>query len=127
MVFGICDTTYGIPSAQGGTPEGGAAHHGQRHLWVGTFPYCLYPSRKSIADVITVPTLGLWCLHALPLVGGPRQWERAKIEAAQRLLAGGMPIKDVVATLEVGISTLYRYGLAGPAALPPVGLKATPT
>jgi transposase-like protein len=51
----------------------------------------------------------------------------AKIEAARRLLAGGMPIKDVAATLEVGISTLYRYGLAGPAALSPVELKATPT
>jgi hypothetical protein len=50
----------------------------------------------------------------------------AKIEAARRLLAGGMPIKDVAATLEVGISTLYRYGLAGPAALP-VGLRTDPT
>ena len=45
----------------------------------------------------------------------------AKIEAARRLLAGGMPIKDVAATLEVGISTLYRYRLAGAgaAAVPP--------
>jgi hypothetical protein len=39
----------------------------------------------------------------------------AKIEAARHLLAGGMPIKDVAVTLEVGISTLYRYGLAGAA------------
>jgi transposase len=39
----------------------------------------------------------------------------AKIEAARHLLAGGMPIKDVAATLEVGVSTLYRYGLSGSA------------
>jgi DNA invertase Pin-like site-specific DNA recombinase len=50
----------------------------------------------------------------------------AKIEAARRLLADGTPIKDVAAMLEVGISTLYRYGLAGPAALP-VGLRTDPT
>ena len=42
----------------------------------------------------------------------------AKIGAAQCLLAGGMPIKDVAVTLEVGISTLYRYGLAGTAVVP---------
>jgi hypothetical protein len=34
------------------------------------------------------------------------------------LLDTGMPVKDVAATLDVGISTLYRYGLAGLAALP---------
>ena len=39
----------------------------------------------------------------------------AKVDAARRLLPGGMSIKDVAATLEVGISTLYRYGIAASA------------
>ncbi len=45
--------------------------------------------------------------------GRPKAMGAAKIEAARQLLAGGMPIKDVAVMLEVGISTLYRYGLAG--------------
>jgi DNA invertase Pin-like site-specific DNA recombinase len=59
--------------------------------------------------------------------GRPKAMDGAKVEAARRLLASGMPIKDVAATLEVGISTLYRYGLAGPAALQAVGLGADRT
>ena len=50
--------------------------------------------------------------------GRPKAMGVAKIEAAQRLLAGGMPIKDVAATLEVGVSTLYRYGIAGAVVTP---------
>ena len=59
--------------------------------------------------------------------GRPKAMDGAKVEAARRLLASGMPIKDVAATLEVGISTLYRYGLADPAALQAVGLEADRT
>ena len=42
--------------------------------------------------------------------GRPKAMGAAKIEAARLLLAGGMPIKEVAATLEVGISIIYRYG-----------------
>jgi DNA invertase Pin-like site-specific DNA recombinase len=80
-------------------------------------------------DIIRERTVaGLEAAAARGRKGGrPKAMDGAKIEAARRLLAGGMPIKDVAATLEVGISTLYRYGLAGPAALPLVGLGAAPT
>jgi DNA invertase Pin-like site-specific DNA recombinase len=49
--------------------------------------------------------------------GRPKAMDGAKIEAARRLLDSGMPVKDVAATLAVGISTLYCYRVAGPAAL----------
>jgi DNA invertase Pin-like site-specific DNA recombinase len=54
--------------------------------------------------------------------GRPKAMDGAKIEAARRLLDSGMPVKDVAATLAVGISTLYRYRVAGPAARPPGGV-----
>jgi len=80
-------------------------------------------------DIIRERTVaGLEAAAARGRKGGrPKAMDGAKIEAARRLLAGGMPIKDVAATLEVGISTLYRYGLAGPTALPLTGIGADPT
>lgn len=71
-------------------------------------------------DIIRERTVaGLEAAAARGRKGGrPRAMGASKIEAARRLLAGGMPIKDVAATLEVGISTLYRYGLAGTAVIP---------
>ena len=71
-------------------------------------------------DIIRERTMaGLEAAAARGRKGGrPKAMGAGKIEAAQRLLAGGMPIKDVAATLEVGISTLYRYGLAGAAVVP---------
>ena len=76
-------------------------------------------------DIIRERTVaGLEAAAARGRKGGrPKAMGAAKIEAAQRLLAGGMPIKDVAVTLEVGISTLYRYGLAGTAALPQTGTR----
>jgi transposase-like protein len=50
----------------------------------------------------------------------------AKIETARRLLDSGTPVKDVAATLAVGISTLYRYRVAGPAAGLPGGVGKNP-
>jgi DNA invertase Pin-like site-specific DNA recombinase len=74
-------------------------------------------------DIIRERTMaGLEAAAARGRKGGrPKAMGAGKIEAARRLLAGGMPIKDVAATLEVGISTLYRYRLAGAgaAAVPP--------
>jgi DNA invertase Pin-like site-specific DNA recombinase len=58
--------------------------------------------------------------------GRPKVMDSAKIEAARRLLDSGMPVKDVAATLDVGISTLYRYGGAGPEAWLPVGMGPDP-
>ena len=80
-------------------------------------------------DIIRERTVaGLEAAAARGRKGGrPTAMDGAKIEAARRLLDSGIPVKDVAATLEVGISTLYRYGLAGPAALPLVGLGAAPT
>ncbi|WP_192499196.1 recombinase family protein [Skermanella pratensis] len=71
-------------------------------------------------DIIRERTVaGLEAAAARGRKGGrPKAMSEAKIEAARRLLAGGMPIKDVATTLEVGISTLYRYGLAGTAVAP---------
>jgi DNA invertase Pin-like site-specific DNA recombinase len=59
--------------------------------------------------------------------GRPKVMDSAKIEAARRLLDSGMPVKDVAATLAVSISTLYRYRVAGPAALTPGGVSKDPT
>jgi DNA invertase Pin-like site-specific DNA recombinase len=59
--------------------------------------------------------------------GRPKAMDGAKIEAARRLLDSGMPVKDVAATLAVSISTLYRYRVAGPAALTPGGVSKDPT
>ena len=80
-------------------------------------------------DIVRERTVaGLQAAAARGRKGGrPKAMDGAKVEAARWLLTSGMPIKDVAATLEVGISTLYRYGLAGPAALPPVGVGAEPT
>jgi DNA invertase Pin-like site-specific DNA recombinase len=80
-------------------------------------------------DIIRERTVaGLEAAAARGRKGGrPKAMGAGKIEAARRLLADGMPIKDVAATLEVGISTLYRYGLAGPAALSLAGGGADPT
>ena len=73
------------------------------------------PIRARHRDIIRERTVaGLEAAAARGRKGGrPKAMGAAKIEAARRLLAGGMPIKDVAATLEVGISTLYRYGVAG--------------
>jgi DNA invertase Pin-like site-specific DNA recombinase len=59
--------------------------------------------------------------------GRPKAMDGAKIKAARRLLDSGMPVKDVAATLAVSISTLYRYRVAGPAALTPGGVSKDPT
>jgi DNA invertase Pin-like site-specific DNA recombinase len=58
--------------------------------------------------------------------GRPKAMDGAKIKAARRLLDSGMPVKDVAATLAVGISTLYRYRVAGPAALTPGRVSKDP-
>jgi DNA invertase Pin-like site-specific DNA recombinase len=70
-------------------------------------------------DIIRERTLaGLQAAATRGRKGGrPRAMDSAKIDAARRLLGSGMPVKDVAATLDVGISTLYRYRVAGPAAL----------
>jgi len=74
-------------------------------------------------DILRERTLaGLDAAAARGRKGGrPKALDDAKIEAARRLLDSGMPVKDVAATLAVGISTLYRYGVAGPEARLPVG------
>ena len=43
-------------------------------------------------------------------VGGrPLSMTTGKLEAAERLLSGGLPIKDVARSLELSVPTLYRY------------------
>lgn len=43
-------------------------------------------------------------------VGGrPRRMTLGKIEAAERLLADGVPVSDVARSLEVSVPTIYRY------------------
>jgi DNA invertase Pin-like site-specific DNA recombinase len=59
--------------------------------------------------------------------GRPKAMDGAKMEAARRLLDSGMPVKNVAATLDVGITTLYRYRVAGPEALPRVRVGEDPT
>jgi DNA invertase Pin-like site-specific DNA recombinase len=58
--------------------------------------------------------------------GRPKALDATKIDATHRLLDSGMPVKDVAATLDVGISTLYRYGVTGPEARLPVGMGPDP-
>jgi DNA invertase Pin-like site-specific DNA recombinase len=43
------------------------------------------------------------------LGGRPRVMTTKKVEVARKLLADGMPIRDVAETLEVSIPTLYRW------------------
>jgi DNA invertase Pin-like site-specific DNA recombinase len=80
-------------------------------------------------DIIRERTLaGLDAAAARGRKGGrPKAMDDSKIEAARRLLDSGMPVKEVSATLDVGISTLYRYRLAGPTALTPSGVRPDPT
>src|SRR3954466_3936858 len=66
----------------------------------------LAPFQRDIIRERTVA--GLEAAAARGREGGrPRAMGAAKIEAARRLIDGGMPVKDVAATLVVGVSTLY--------------------
>ena len=41
--------------------------------------------------------------------GRPKRMTPSKLEAAERLLIDGIPIKDVARSLEISVPTLYRY------------------
>ena len=53
---------------------------------------------------------GLAAAKSRGRVGGrPLSMTAGKLEAAERLLLGGLPIKDVARSLEISVPTLYRY------------------
>jgi DNA invertase Pin-like site-specific DNA recombinase len=53
---------------------------------------------------------GLEVARSLGRVGGrKRKMTDSKLESARRLLAGGVPVKDVAKDLGVSVPTLYRW------------------
>jgi DNA invertase Pin-like site-specific DNA recombinase len=53
---------------------------------------------------------GLGAARKLGRIGGrPRRMTAGKIESARKLLAGGMPPRDVARNLAVSVPTLYRW------------------
>jgi DNA invertase Pin-like site-specific DNA recombinase len=53
---------------------------------------------------------GLGAARKLGRIGGrPRRMTAGKIEAARKLLAGGMPTREVARNLAVSVPTLYRW------------------
>ena len=63
---------------------------------------------------------GLLAAKVRGRIGGrPLSMTTSKLEAAERLLAGGLPVKDVARSLEVSVPTIYRYFPANASSITP--------
>jgi DNA invertase Pin-like site-specific DNA recombinase len=78
----------------------------------GRFFFHVMASLAEMERELTVERTraGLEVARSLGRVGGrKRKMTDSKLESARRLLAGGVPVKDVAKNLGVSVPTLYRW------------------
>jgi DNA invertase Pin-like site-specific DNA recombinase len=78
----------------------------------GRFFFHVMASLAEMERELTVERTraGLEVARSLGRVGGRRRkMTESKLESARRLLAGGVPVKDVAKNLGVSVPTLYRW------------------
>jgi DNA invertase Pin-like site-specific DNA recombinase len=78
----------------------------------GRFFFHVMASLAEMERELTVERTraGLEVARSLGRVGGrKRKMTDSKLESARRLLAGGVPVKDVAKDLGVSVPTLYRW------------------
>jgi DNA invertase Pin-like site-specific DNA recombinase len=78
----------------------------------GRFFFHVMASLAEMERELTVERTraGLEVARSLGRVGGrKRKMTESKLESARRLLAGGVPVKDVAKNLGVSVPTLYRW------------------
>jgi DNA invertase Pin-like site-specific DNA recombinase len=83
----------------------------------GRFFFHVMASLAEMERELTVERTraGLEVARSLGRVGGrKRKMTDSKLESARRLLAGGVPVKDVAKNLGVSVPTLYRWFPAFP-------------
>jgi DNA invertase Pin-like site-specific DNA recombinase len=78
----------------------------------GRFFFHVMASLAEMERELTVERTraGLEVARSLGRVGGrKRKMTDSKLESARKLLAGGVPVKDVAKNLDVSVPTLYRW------------------